>query len=389
VFISSPETPNPVERKSPMMATTFKVVDRLPGPSHLRGIESFRLREIGELPTGEILENPRISLYGLDFENRRAVFVETPADVNLSQAPFYFVTQREKATRVLTIPFETMIQLAQSVTVDDDRLIFIYSVGRCGSTLASQIFAQIPGVINISEPDALTQLVVARNAKAHNEDDLVALLKATICLLCKTPVETAWAIKGRSFEIELGDWLHRLYPQARNLFLYRHAETWLRSGLRAYGRDVEETGEESRSREKQRRELLGPLVPAIAQYDPKQPLPHAGSLALMWLSAMERYVQYCSMGIEMLAIRYASWRSAPRQTAEAMLDCCRCRPADMTAVYETLNRDAQAGTHLSRETLEQRERVITELELEELHWHLQHHALIHDADFQVPNTLEI
>ena len=73
---------------------------------------------------------------------------------------------------------------------------------------------------------------------------------------------------------------------------------------------------------------------------------------------------------------------------EAMLDYCRCRPTDMTAIYETLNRDSQAGTHLSRETLEQQERVITELELEELHWHLRRHAFIHEADFEVPNTLK-
>ena len=374
-----------------MVATTFEIVDRPhERPFPLADVRrNFRLRETGQLPAEKILENPNITLYSLDFENRQAVFVETPADVNLSQAPFYFVTQYEKAKRILTIPFETMLQLAQSVPVDDNRLVFIYSVGRCGSTLASQIFAQIPGVINISEPDALTLLVVARNAKAHNEDDLVTLLKATICLLCKTAAETAWVIKGRSFDIELGDWLHEIYPQTKNLFLYRHAESWLQSGLRAYGRGIEETDEERRSGEKQRREVLGPLVPSIAQYDPKQSLPHAGSLALMWLSAMERYVQYCRMGIEMLAIRYASWRSAPRKTAEAMLDYCRCRPVDMTAIYETLNRDSQADTHLSREALEQHNRVITERDLEELNWHLQHHAFIHEADFEVANTLKI
>ena len=66
-----------------------------------------------------------------------------------------------------------------------------------------------------------------------NDDDLVALLKATIRLLCTTPAETAWVIKGQSFVIELGDWIHALFPRTNNLFLYRHGETWLRSGLLA------------------------------------------------------------------------------------------------------------------------------------------------------------
>ena len=372
-----------------MVATTFEIVDR---PDHppFRGadLRNFHLGETGQLAARKILENPHITLYGLDFKNGEAMFVETPADVNLSHASFYTITQFEKAKRVLTIPFETMLQLAQSTTADDKRLVLIYSVGRCGSTLASQIFAQIPGVINISEPDALMQLVIARNTKAVKDDDLVALLKATVCLLCKTAAETAWVIKGQSFVIELGDWLHEIYPQTKNLFLYRHAETWLRSGLRAYSYVVEGTDEERRARENQRREILGPLVPSIAQYDPKLLLSHAEMLALMWLRAMERYVQYCRMGIEMLAIRYASWRSAPRETAEAMLDYCRCRPTDMTAIYKALNRDSQADTHLSREALEQRRRVITELELEELRWHLRNHAFIHEPDFEVPNTLK-
>jgi hypothetical protein len=372
-----------------LKATTIEIVDRPDHPPY-RGpdLRNFRLGETGQLPAREILENPHITLYGLDFENSQAVFVQTPADVDLSQAPFYFTTQFEEARRVLTISFDTMLQLSQSVSVDDARLISIYSVGRCGSTLASQIFAQIPGVINISEPSALSQLVIARNTKAANDDDLVALLMATVRLLCKTAAETAWVMKGQSFVIELGDWLHELYPRTKNLFLYRDAETWLRSGLRAYSRGPELSEEERRARGNEGRKVLGPLVPSIANYDANLLLSHAELLALMWLRAMERYVQLCEMGMEMLAIRYASWLSAPRKTAEAMLEYCRCRPADMTAIYETLNRDSQAGTGLSRETIEQRERVVTETELEELHWHLQQHAFIHEADYEVPHTLK-
>ncbi|MEJ2735901.1 MAG: hypothetical protein P8189_20435, partial [Anaerolineae bacterium] len=231
--------------------------------------------------------------------------------------------------------------------------------------------------------------VIARNSRACVEDDLVGLLEATVCLLCNTRAETDWVIKGQSFVIELGDWLHELYPQTKNLLLYRHAETWLRSGLRAYSSVIERTEEERRARDKQGREVLGALVPSIADYDANLLLSHAEMLALMWLRAMERYVQLCRMGMEMLAIRYASWLSAPRETAEVMLEYCQCLPADMTAIYEALERDSQAGTALSREAIRQRGRVITETQLEELHRHLQRHAFIHEADYEVPNTLKI
>ena len=328
-----------------MIATRFEVIGR-PDHAPFRGgdLRNFSPGEADRVPAREILDNPHIALYGLDFENSQAVFVETSAYVNLSHAAFYPVTQFEEAERIYTIPFETMLMLAKSVAVDDSRLISIYSVGRCGSTLASQIFAQVPGIINISEPGALSQLVIARNSQAYREDDLIALLQATIGMLCKTPAEKAWVIKGQSFVIELGDWWHELYPHTKNLFLYRHAETWLQSGLRAYSPGVEGTDQERRIRENARRGVLGSLVPAIAQYDANKHLTHASILSLVWLSSMERYMEYHEMGIEMLAIWYTNWKTKPQETAIAMLNYCHCKPADLTAVYQTLNKDAKAGT---------------------------------------------
>ena len=110
----------------------------------------------------------------------------------LSQAPFYYQAQYENAVHVITLPFEMLIQLAQSITIDDNRLVFIHSTGRSGSTLASRIFAQIPGVINMSEPDVLTQLVAARFAQPDKQAELKILLDASMRLLCKTPAQTAW-----------------------------------------------------------------------------------------------------------------------------------------------------------------------------------------------------
>jgi len=72
-----------------------------------------------------------------------------------------------------------------------------------------------------------------------DQPDMVKmLLDATMRLLCKTPVQTAWVIKGRSWAIELADWLHELYPHARHLYLYREAESWIKSNLSAFGDSV-------------------------------------------------------------------------------------------------------------------------------------------------------
>jgi len=73
---------------------------------------------------------------------------------------------------VITLPFKTMIQLAQSVTVDVGKLIVIHSTGCCGSTLVGNVFAQLPGRIGVSESDVLTQLVVARFMQPDKQAEL-------------------------------------------------------------------------------------------------------------------------------------------------------------------------------------------------------------------------
>lgn len=372
-----------------MQATIFEITNETREASFgVVSINQFQLRCTGEVAAQDVVTNPHISLFCLDFEGRRAVFVETPEDVDLSHVPFCFVVQFEQATRVLTISFETLLALAESIAIDDSRLVFIHSVGRCGSTLASQLFAQVPLVANLSEPDALTNLVVARNAGVHDATELRQLLRATVRLLCCHSAGMTAVIKGRSFVIELADWLHALFPRAKHLFLYREAESWLQSGRRAFGRTETLTEEEAVAREKQGRQYMGALAPTIAQFDPNRRLPHAGMLTLMWLAAMECYVQLCELPIDTLAIRYSSWKQQPRATAEAMLRFCNTLPEDMCRIDETLNRDSQAGTRLSQDALSERARADAH-DFAELRWHLQNHAFVNSADYEVPNTLSM
>lgn len=373
-----------------MLATNFEITGRKQLiPIEFADIRNFELHESGTIGADEILSNPQITLFSLDFESGRAVFVETPPDVNLSQAAFYYQVQRDNALRVLTVPFETMFQLARRVSLDDAKLILIYSMGRSGSTLASQILAQVDGVINISEPDVLTQLVVARFMQPDQQDNLKAILEACIRLLCKTPAQTAWVIKGRSFAIELGDWLHQCFPQTKNVYLYRDAESWSRSSLGAFVENVERTPEELHQFENETRGWMQLLVPLIAQYDPSQHLTGTGLLSLLWLSNMQRCMELQKSGVNMLAIFYQSWKQNPRQTAVSILEYCNCLPSDLTAIEETLQKDSQAGTYVSQASVRNNPAANQMFKLDELNLHLQNHAYIKTADFEVPNTLKL
>lgn len=373
-----------------MLATNFEIINKKrTNPVGSTDIKDFELREIGAIDPQEILTNARISLYALDFETGRAVFLETAPPDKLSQVPFYYQAQYESATRVITLSFQDMIPLAQAVAVDDRKLIFIHSPGRSGSTLASKIFAQVPGVINMSEPDVLTQLVAARFVQPGMPEMLQLLLDACIRLLCKTSAQTAWVIKGRSWVIELGDWLHQLYPNAKNLYLYRDAQSWIKSNMSAFITDMERTPETFRQEEIAARGWMKMLVPRIAHYDPNQHLKVTELLTLMWLANLERYMELHESGMQMLAIPYPSWKLDPRRTALAMLEYSDVCPDDLTTVEAILTQDSQAGSSISQHAVKTKTTAAQFFNQAEMDQQLQKHSYINTSDFEVANTLKL
>jgi len=380
-----------------MIATNFEIIKKQrANPVNFVDIKDFELRENGQIDAVEILTNERINLYAFDFKGGQAVFVETASPDELSQAPFYYQAQYENAVRVITLPIPAMIGLAQSITVDDSKFIFIHSMGRSGSTLASQLFAKISGVINMSEPDTLTLLVIARFMRPEQKDMLKMLLDASIRMLCKTPAQTAWVIKGRSWVIELGDWLNELYPHAKNLYLYREAESWIKSYLGTFVPylgasmdEIERTPEEHRQFEIETRGWMKLLTPSIARYDADQHLSLTGLTSLMWLDSMTRYTEFNQAGIAMLAIPYSSWKLDPRRTALSMLEYCGCHPDDLTTIEETLAKDSQAGSAISQDSVKKKTPTAQFFDPAELNRHLQNHPYIHTADFEVPNALKL
>ena len=92
------------------------------------------------------MEQPTVSLYCLDHANQRALFVDTPPEVDLLQAPFYFIAQYQAAQRLIAVPYATLHALAREVELDPQRIILFYSTGRCGSTLFSHVLNQTPNV---------------------------------------------------------------------------------------------------------------------------------------------------------------------------------------------------------------------------------------------------
>jgi hypothetical protein len=347
----------------------------------------FELREGPEVDPQIVLTNPLISLYCLDHANRRALFVETAPGVDLSQSPFLYQAQYENTLRLIGVPYETLNELTREISLDDRKIILVYSVGRTGSTLLGASLNAVEGIVGLSEPDVFTQLVALREWDGSNDAEISALMESCMKVLCKpteqTPNPAGWVIKFRSFVIELGDLLYKHFPDTRNIFLYRHAEPWLNSMLRAFGDAGEDLGFRAWAQG-----WLSTLVPPIARHvQAGGPLLTLSSMcSMVWLSVLERYTDLRSSGMPGLAIRYEDMKAAPHQTLQRIFEHCGLPMTSMDAVYQVLERDSQAGSAISQEALSQKKNGLTDAQRADLVRVLQPHPTIHTPGYIVPET---
>jgi hypothetical protein len=287
-----------------------KVKDHEVVPAHL---DNFVVREAETVPAEIILDDPHISLYCLDDANQRVIFVETPPDIDLLQAPFYYDAQYRHAQRLLAVPYERFHQLADSIMACD--LIFLYSTGRCGSTLISQALSTVEGVRSLSEPDIYTQIHLMRYEDKSRDAEYARLLKSCTRLLGRhSPI---LAIKFRGMCIYVGDLLYEAFPRAKTLFLYRDAETWARSMFLEF-LPVEERRAPSSEIPFYRRSIAPLSIPFAARHG------REGSrvefTALMWLSMMEQYLALYAQGVRFLTIRYETIQAQPSCVLTTLFD---------------------------------------------------------------------
>lgn len=344
--------------------------------------------EMGESVDPQILvSNPRITLYCLDHVNQQALFVENTPGVDLSQAPFFYQVQYENAVNLYGVSYDTLHELAKDISLDGHRLIFVYSVGRAGSTLVGAALNAVDGVVGISEPDVFTQLVQFRDFGGSNKAEISALVNSCMKLQCKPteqiPNPVAWAVKFRSFSIELGDLLYEHFPNSKNIFLYRDLESWTQSAGRAFVEDVDSV--ETRT---MFQGFFSTLVPAIAKHVSENgPLLSMASLgAQAWLAVMERYLALHSNSVPFVAFRFDDIKAAREEAVKKIIEYCNLSNVDMDAVYKSLERDSQAGSLISQEILAGRDFKLSDQHLADLAQALAAHPVIQDGHFVVPST---
>jgi hypothetical protein len=351
-------------------------------PISIANLNDFRYREGESVEAQCIPENPQLTLYCLDDEKRRAIFVELPPNIDLARVPFVYQTQYQHALRLVAVPYETFHQLANRVKVEKQKIIFLYSIGRCGSTLLSHAFNEACAVKSLAEPDVYSQLVVMREADSSRDEEIEQLLRSCTALWCKPDLATPSVFKFRSFCTELGDLLYRIFPDSKVLYLYRDVKDWAMSSARAFHLfELQKAGILDLPEFKR-------MFPMLVTRGVKSSGEMAAveSLALSWLSGMQGISRFQQHGIPVLGVPYETLKDKSKEVISAIFDYCGISVTNAEGLYQTFGKDSQEGTPLSQRQLHN-QASLTQEHLAHFQRVLEEYPELQLPEFLVENTL--
>ena len=301
----------PCFNRAPLL---FEITGRKPDVKlGLASMRDFSVSLMGQVVPNYELD--RTVIYCYDLQGER-VWYTIVSDVEaVLAAPFIYQAQRAYATHIITIPLEA---LERRDYFPDPRPIFVFSVGRCGSTLLSNLL-KASGRRCVSEPDLLSQLAVLRPSER------LATSGAGIATLIRGCVASFVRHCGRGVLLKLRHHCNILWPHiaiavpdARLVFMLRDRLSWARSRHRAFG-----DGPES---------LISVLRDGIVSLD-----------------LMER------AGLNPEVIWYEDLVSDPLSTLRRLgIEADGLGPLDSEILRANLQQDAQIGTGLAKSEIRPR-----------------------------------
>jgi len=352
---------------------------RRPGDTRSVSRDDFVLREL-DSPSGHdwsasLANNDNITPYCLDHDSRHMIFAETPAETDVSIAPFYYQAQFEAATRLIAAPYDLAHEIALRASVRFDELVLLYSVGRCGSTLVSKLWQQLPDTYSLSEPDVFTDISKLREQRLLGDGEAALLLGAAVRLVYKPRRAcTRFVLKFRARCIDLAELMYGIFPAAKLLFIYRNAFDCIDSYVRVFGDEPVDEATFVRTFPHARG----------SRGDDWHRLGRVGGPLVSWADGMKRYLAMRERGLPVFAVRYEDLVKDPELSIAQLFRHCAAPALSSEQISEVMARDVQAGTKVARNA--EGRRTLTEAELDVIRTILEQDGAI-APDGVLPGTI--
>ncbi len=162
----------------------------------------------------------------------KSVLYTTHEDIQkVFQHPFLYMAQFETAQSLIEVPLPMLERMDSGV---EAKPIYIFSIGRCGSTALSKALARA-GVPSVSEPDLPTQIALFRPQmmEVFGRGGIHAMLRAMNRSLA-AHLGRRFVVKFRSQCNIIVDDMLDAQPGVETIFMFRGWNAWLRSTHRAF-----------------------------------------------------------------------------------------------------------------------------------------------------------
>ena len=300
---------------------------------------------------------PNMSIYCMT--KSEVFFVEVKADTNIyggpdSSAKFH-TEQFQKAINLISMPLASFHKIASDLGAPKMPIIWISSTGRCGASLLSHVFAQLPGMMVLNEPDVLTSLAFLRKTNKINKGEYEQLLPSSIRLLCK-PDERAGmiCIKARGCCTRQIQLVFKNFPQVIQIFIYRNSLKTVSSGLGLFA--VEPIAIAIRHIIDNK--ILSTVMPCfrntlyryfcmISDREPPmtslKSLSSTGIFTTSWAANVSLCVEAVEQRVPILPVLYEDMLKNPRRTCALLFDFLDIRKEYISAAMEGFKVDTNKG----------------------------------------------
>ena len=117
--------------------------------------ESFFFRHVRYTHPEAVLA-PNVTLLNVDAKYAVFAVVQGPNKDVLKHTtgPFMYINQFNLCSELIRMPIESFLKLSDQIGDPKAKLVILSNTGRCGSTLLTQLFEDLPHTVAISEPEA-------------------------------------------------------------------------------------------------------------------------------------------------------------------------------------------------------------------------------------------
>ncbi|ESO84548.1 hypothetical protein LOTGIDRAFT_236217 [Lottia gigantea] len=304
---------------------------------------------------------PNVSLYCMTKTD--AIFIEVAEGANLykhQHNKYLYETQFEHAKKIVMMPLASFHKIASDVGNPKVPVLWISSTGRCGSTLLGQVFYRIPGMLLLSEPDSITNLGNLYKSKELQKGEYEQLLASAVRLLCKPDDRySMMCIKVRPSMTRLSEEIAHMFPQIRQLFMYRNSLKTVLSYLTILQTDPAYQA----MRFIMDHKVLSTILPFFrtglynyyANFNAKEiesikpsNLSTVGIFTAAWAAGVSRCVEYREKGLPIIPILYEDLMKNPMQSCLVLFTKLDIRKEYVSLAAEAFKVDYQKSSVLGQ-----------------------------------------